>query len=307
MAHWSESAVTDVGVTMLNEYMAGRQLTITAAYGGSGIVDEDKLVEQTDLLEQRQTLHIVEVADAPSGKTLTIQVHNVGLAEAYSLSQIGVYAKLDGEHEPERLLFITQDRSPVLVPPESEELFVFDLFYNVGITNTGRFHVTIDAAGVATIGRLKEEINRVTASVLANDVSTPLETASGEPVVTRRGEEVRAHRKNACDGGCNDYTDMSVTAVASTITRMVEYNVFNLQNAIDALSSEIVAGDISAPFETSSGARITTRDSNEIRAHRKLTCDGGSNGYVDMSVAAAVSTITRMVEATLRSSYIGVR
>lgn len=158
MAHWSESAVTNVGVAMLNEYMAGRRLTITAAYGGTGLVDADKLVEQTGLLERKQTLNIVEVADAPSGKTLTIQVHNNGLTEEYSLSQIGVYAKLDGEDEPEQLLFITQDRSPILVPPESEESFVFELYYNVGITNTGRFHVTIDAAGVVTLERLRREL-----------------------------------------------------------------------------------------------------------------------------------------------------
>lgn len=158
MSHWSESAVTDVGVTMLNEYMAGRKLTITAAYGGTGLVDADKLVEQTGLLDQKQTLNIVEVADAPSGKTLTIQVHNKNLTEEYSLSQIGVYAKLDGEGETEKLLFITQDRSPVLVPPESEESFVFELYYNVGITNTGRFHVTIDAAGVVTLERLRREL-----------------------------------------------------------------------------------------------------------------------------------------------------
>lgn len=161
MAHWSESAVTNVGVAMLNEYMAGRRLTITGAYGGSGLVDENKLVEQTGLLEQKQTLNIVEVADAPSGKTLTIQVHNKGLAEAYSLSQIGVYARLDGEDETEQLLFITQDRNPVLVPPESEELFVFELYYNVGITNTGRFHVTIDAAGVVTLERLRRELSPI--------------------------------------------------------------------------------------------------------------------------------------------------
>ena len=160
MAHWSESAVTNVGVAMLNEYMAGRRLTITAAYGGSGLVDADKLAEQTDLLERKQTLRIVEVADAPSGKTLTSQVHNTGLGE-YALSQIGVYAKLDGEGETEQLLFVTQDRSPVLVPPESEELFVFELYYNVGITNTGRFHVTIDAAGVVTLERLRRELSPI--------------------------------------------------------------------------------------------------------------------------------------------------
>lgn len=161
MAHWSESAVTNVGVAMLNEYMAGRRLTITAAYGGSGLAGADKLVEQTGLLERKQTLNIVEVADAPSGKTLTIQVHNKGLAEEYHLSQIGVYAKLDGEGEEEKLLFVTQDRSPVLVPAESEELFVFELYYNVGITNTGRFHVTIDAAGVVTLERLRRELSPI--------------------------------------------------------------------------------------------------------------------------------------------------
>lgn len=107
---------------------------------------------------RKQTLNIVEVAEAPSGKILTIQVHNKGLTEEYRLSQIGVYAKLDGEDETEQLLFVTQDRNPVLIPPESEELFVFELYYNVGITNTGRFHVTINAAGVVTLERLRREL-----------------------------------------------------------------------------------------------------------------------------------------------------
>ena len=45
-----------------------------------------------------------------------------------------------------------------MIPPESEELFAFELYYNVGITNTGRFHVTINAAGVVTLERLRREL-----------------------------------------------------------------------------------------------------------------------------------------------------
>ena len=36
MAHWKDTAVTNEGVEMLNEWMAGRKITVVAARPGSG-------------------------------------------------------------------------------------------------------------------------------------------------------------------------------------------------------------------------------------------------------------------------------
>lgn len=59
MAHWKDAAVTNDGVEMLNEWMAGRFIRITSAYGGTGTVDAAFLTEQTDLVERRQKLHLL--------------------------------------------------------------------------------------------------------------------------------------------------------------------------------------------------------------------------------------------------------
>ena len=113
MAHWSECAVTNGGAAMLNEWMAGRTITITSVYGGTGLVDADRLTEQTGLADQRQTLSLLGQTDGEGGKNLQIQVSNRGLEAEYELNQIGVYAVLDKGRDSEteeQLLFLMQDR-----------------------------------------------------------------------------------------------------------------------------------------------------------------------------------------------------
>ena len=105
MAHWKDAAVTNDGVEMLNEWMAGRFIRITSAYGGTGTVDAAFLTEQTDLVERRQQLHLLGEEDNAKGKTVQIQVSNAEVMEEYELNQVGVYAKLDPERDPDASLF----------------------------------------------------------------------------------------------------------------------------------------------------------------------------------------------------------
>ena len=41
---WNKSTVTDSGVVLLNESLAGHTLTITSAVGGAGTLDDDCLL-----------------------------------------------------------------------------------------------------------------------------------------------------------------------------------------------------------------------------------------------------------------------
>lgn len=68
MAHWKNAAVTNDGVEMLNEWMAGRSIRITSAYGGTGTVSPDKLAEQTGLVDVRQKLRLLGEENGPEGK-----------------------------------------------------------------------------------------------------------------------------------------------------------------------------------------------------------------------------------------------
>ena len=164
MAHWKDAVVTNDGVEMLNEWIAGKSITVTSAYGGTGTVDVEELAEQTQLLNPRQKLNLMGEVSGAEGKTIQVQVSNVDLTEEYELNQVGVFAKLDADKHPEakpRMLFIMQDEQGVTVPPITETSFLLELYCMIGITNNtsgGSFHVNIDTTGMVTIKYLLEAI-----------------------------------------------------------------------------------------------------------------------------------------------------
>lgn len=161
MAHWQDAAVTDSGVEMLNEWMAGRSITITSAYGGTGTVAVEELMAQTGLADRRQKLHLLGEENGADGKVVQVQVSNAGLEEEYELNQVGVYAALDVDRDPdaeERLLFIMQDVKGVTVPAAADVSFLLELYCLIGITNNGRFQVSVDSAGVVTAAFLRESL-----------------------------------------------------------------------------------------------------------------------------------------------------
>ncbi len=161
MAHWKDTAVTNEGVEMLNEWMAGRKITVVAAYGGTGTVEPELLKEQTGLVETRQKLHILGEEGGADGKTVQVQVQNAGVMEEYELNQVGVYAALDVDRNPDarpRLLFIMQDEKGVTIPSAMDASFLLELYCMIGITNSGRFEVSVSAAGIVTATYLREKL-----------------------------------------------------------------------------------------------------------------------------------------------------
>ena len=172
MAHWKDAAVTNDGVEMLNEWMAGRKITIVAAYGGTGTVDPELLAEQTGLVDMRQGLYLLGEEDGADGKTIQVQVQNADVMEEYELNQVGVYAALDVDRDPEakpRLLFIMQDEKGVTIPSAMDASFLLELYCMIGITNNGRFEVSVSAAGIVTAAYLRETLERFLAEHNADE------------------------------------------------------------------------------------------------------------------------------------------
>ena len=173
MAHWKDAAVTNEGVEMLNEWMAGRKITIVAAFGGTGTVDPDLLTEQTDLVDMRQELYLLGEEDGTDGKTVQLQVQNADVMVEYELNQVGVYAALDVDKEKDtaqeirakmKLLFIMQDEKGVTIPAAMDASFLLELYCMIGITNNGRFEVSVSAAGIVTAAYLREALERAIAA-----------------------------------------------------------------------------------------------------------------------------------------------
>ena len=173
MAHWKDAAVTNDGVEMLNEWMAGRKITVVAAFGGTGTVDPDRLTEQTGLVDTRQELYILGEEDGADGKIVQVQVVNADVMEEYELNQVGVYAALDVDKKkdtPEeirarmKLLFVMQDEKGVTIPSAMDASFLLELYCMIGITNNGRFEVSVSAAGIVTAAYLRESLARAIAA-----------------------------------------------------------------------------------------------------------------------------------------------
>ena len=173
MAHWKDAAVTNEGVEMLNEWMAGRKITVVAAFGGTGTVDPDLLTEQTDLVDMRQELYLLGEEDGTDGKTVQLQVQNADVMVEYELNQVGVYAALDVDKEKDtaqeirakmKLLFIMQDEKGVTIPAAMDASFLLELYCMIGITNNGRFEVSVSAAGIVTAAYLREVLERTIAA-----------------------------------------------------------------------------------------------------------------------------------------------
>ena len=173
MAHWKDAAVTNEGVEMLNEWMAGRHITVVAAFGGTGTVDPALLTEQTGLVDMRQELYILGEEDTTDGKTVQVQVQNADVMVEYELNQVGVYAALDVDKEKDpqeeirakmKLLFIMQDEKGVTVPAAMDASYLLELYCMIGITNNGRFDVSVSAAGIVTAAYLRETLERTIAA-----------------------------------------------------------------------------------------------------------------------------------------------
>ena len=172
MAHWKDAVVTDEGVELLNEWLAGRKITIVGAEAGTGTVDVESLTAQTGLVNKKQDLNILGQEDGPEGKVVQVQVNNAEVMEEYELNQVGVYAALDVDREPEaprHLLFIMQDERGVTVPDATDASFLLELYCAIGITNNGRFEVSVSAAGIVTMPYLREQLERAFAQHNADD------------------------------------------------------------------------------------------------------------------------------------------
>lgn len=244
MAHWKDAAVTNDGVEMLNEWMAGRKITIVSAYGGTGTVDPELLREQTGLMDVRQTLNILGEENGPDGKTVQLQVQNTGLMAEYELNQVGVYAALDIDRDPDaepRLLFIMQDEKGVTIPAAMDASFLLELYCAIGITNNGRFDVSVSSAGIVTASYMKEVLERTIKehnadpgahpSILSRldglDTNLELVKNDGENLDARLGLLELMYRTqvngNPFTVSFSDMSDLLVTGVWNETLKRVEF------------------------------------------------------------------------------------
>ena len=184
---FSTNVVTFQGMNTARALLAGNKtMIITRAVGGSGVASESGLPALTVLPHINQELSIVSLIQGNNGPELLVRIASAGLQSAYTLHQIGIYARLDDEEE--FLFQILQDEGGVNIPAQSEAVGI-TLDVRVGLAvEVGEATVTLDSAAYVTYGQLQVIMgdvprtrDSVTFSVAPQNWERNL-TPSGDPV-----------------------------------------------------------------------------------------------------------------------------
>ena len=146
---WNKSTVTDSGVVLLNESLAGHTLTITSAVGGAGTLDDEALKAATDVVDKKQTFNLLGIEDFEQGKRIGIQITNKGILESYILHQI-----------EESLLFILQDDRGIEVPAEVDNPgFLFEVYAVIAVSNNANITISTTSGAIASVEYVVEKIS----------------------------------------------------------------------------------------------------------------------------------------------------
>lgn len=182
-----EAVVTNKGIAMMKESLAGKVITITGAAGGTGTVPSASLMTQTDLKNKKQDLSLIGLADTDQGKKVQIQVTSVGLATGYTLNQVGVWAKID-EEDPV-LMAIFQDSRGVDIPSYSDvPEFLMEFFAVLEYSQYANINIVADGSAYVSSQTLQ------TALAAHNGNSTAHENILSQKQTSTRQAKFLPHR-----------------------------------------------------------------------------------------------------------------
>lgn len=157
---WEVATITDAGSNLLASWITGTELRITRAAAGSGTVADADLYALTALKEQKQSMSIVGMSQDENGVTVKLQLE--AATDAYTLQQIGVFAKVGSGTEA--LLAVFQDNVGISIPAAStSQSFIYNFFATIAVNNTGTLTIEIDGGASVTLRlcRTLSAINRI--------------------------------------------------------------------------------------------------------------------------------------------------
>lgn len=151
MAKWQDGVITNAGISLLGEVIAGGEINITRAALGGGTVDEAALMAQTALSFPLSVSPVIAAKKLVEGKgiEIRIQIRNDGLAEDKVMKQVGLFAKLNSGDEV--LFAIMQDDTGEEIPSEaSYPDFMLEYTAALAVSNNGNITVSVSGSAVIT-------------------------------------------------------------------------------------------------------------------------------------------------------------
>lgn len=158
---WNDAVITNAGRELLSRWTTGETLEITRAATGQGTASAVQLMAQTSLVSEKQAMSIVEKGErVANGVRIRLQITSKGVQAAYTINQIGIWARVGSEAEV--LVAIYQDATGVRAPSESEMAdYIFTFYATIQTTNDGEIVFTVDPLAAVTNDRFQTEVEKL--------------------------------------------------------------------------------------------------------------------------------------------------
>ena len=277
---WDNAVVTNNGVAMLQQVLAGEVLTLDWAAGGTGTVPPSSLMAQTALKEQKQNFAITGAANVPNGKKISVQITNVGLMAGYLLQQVGIWAHVG--NSPPVLFAILQDNTGIAIPSDSEVPdFAMNFYAVIDFSNESNFNLVVDPSALVTLGELNEKLANLEtkegAQAKANTAEANAKAytdAHEQKAAPHSGHETPAGaqaKAEAAEANAKAYTDQEVaevsqalaahlaeTVIKQNLTINVPADYLTIQAALDALKYAWIPRDVTVTIQVAAGTYTHT-------------------------------------------------
>jgi hypothetical protein len=211
---WNEAVVTNAGVKLYTEALHGNGLEITRVTGGFSVYSAASLMIQTRTTAPEIPLAVAGVKSTASGRQITIRVDNKGAESAYTLRQVGVYAKEKGTAGNGVLLALIQDSKGVEIPANSANPeFILEFGFLLPISNECEIHVRLDPNILVTYEKMAEELEKKAAAEHSHSASEVGAAASSHThTASQVGAAASNHSHSAADVGAEPARTLATEA-----------------------------------------------------------------------------------------------
>ena len=158
---WNEAVVTAAGIELLARCLTGGNVVISKAVGGESVSAALSLMALKSIGEPCHELNLFRIENEGGRIVVNLRVQNKGLSEEYTLRQIGLFARLEGD-ESDVLFAVIQDSVGEVIPKESDNPeFLTEFDFVIPVSNADKISVEIVPDTFATaedIVRVEKEL-----------------------------------------------------------------------------------------------------------------------------------------------------
>lgn len=233
MAEFYAAVTTDAGLTLSADLLVGEQMVFTKLVTGSGIYDENEMTRPNlqkvmQIKEPRQQFEFSRIEKATDNcillKTL---ISNVNLTEGYRMTEIGIYAKKQGDEGDGILYSVSIAKEPDYFP-QYNGMAAVEIIEEYYITVSDAAYVSLQTS--SSVAVLKEDLQK-----LKEEIQAELDKKI-EDLQKQIGNLSDLLTENKC---C--IVD-AVNEIAAVIRPLIEYS-FATDQDIDDIINEIYVED----------------------------------------------------------------